>query len=677
MRIAILIIAFLCSGAFLSAQNVLFKKDNFPGQRKELKQAKKQMKKGKRLASKGIQKRQEAIYLLQSANTFNPNNASLNFRIGELLFQGDDPHLALPYFVKAYALDMGIDPDIQYFLGRTYHLNHEFALAGQFYQAYLKQLKNRDSRRMAPEILVLVRQTELGDSLKRHPVNGFVENLGDRINSQWPEYAPILTHSGQRLYFTSRRPGGTGGKLDREYQYYEDIYYLQKLGSVWSDPINAGVVLNSESHESVVGVSPDDKILYIRRGNPGWDIFAVKLDDSKQKKPRELPRRISGKGNENWVTFSPDSSKVWFVSDRKRGKGGKDIWMCEARKSGRWRRAVNAGPMINTAEDEASPFIAADGKTLYFSSKGLQGMGGYDIFKTTWSDSGYTVPVNLGFPINSASDDLHFTTDTYGKQGYLASSRPGGSGHYDLYRVKIMEDEKKAIPFTEPLALKVEIPGMERITPRPPVETGVSVVLIKGVIQNAQTSDLVNAEMSAIDQKDGNVLVSGKSNDPVGKFMMTLPVGISCWLHLSAPGYLPYNAPLNLKEVDPFSVYTLELSMNPIVPGQGFDLPRLTFKINRAEFQKNADLDIDQLIGFMKDNPLVTIAIQGFVLAGEDQQLLMVQRADVIKQFMVRAGIDEARIFVDDPEMNSALFQDAPIAPNAGSTIRIVILSVD
>jgi tetratricopeptide (TPR) repeat protein len=677
MKIAILSIAFLCSGLVLSAQDIPFKKDNFPGQRKELKQAKKQMKKGKRLASKGIQRHQEAIYLLQSAHTFNPNNASLNFMIGELLFQGDDPHLALPYFAKAYALNMSIDPDIQYFMGRTYHLNHEFALAGQFYQAYAKQLKNRDFRRMTPEIRMLVRQTEIGDSLKRQPVNGFVENLGDRINSQWPEYAPILIHSGQRLYFTSRRPGGTGGKLDREYQYYEDIYYLQKLGSVWSDPINAGVVLNSESHESVVGVSQDDKILYIRRGNPGWDIFAVKVDDKKQKKPRELPRRISGKGNENWITFSPDSSRVWFVSDRKRGHGGKDIWMCEAKRSGRWRRAVNAGPMINTAQDEASPFIAADGKTLYFSSKGLPGIGGYDIYKTTWADGAYTVPVNLGFPINSASDDLHFSMDGYGKLGYLASSRPGGSGNYDLYRVKIMEDAKDAIPFTEPITLHMKIPDAESIAPLPPVETGVPVVMIKGTIQNKQTSALVDAEISAIAQKDGAVLVTGKSGDPTGQFMMTLPVGSDCWLHLSAPGYLPFNAPLPLNNVDPYSVYSLELSMNPIVAGQGFDLPRLTFKINLATFQKNADLDIDQLIEFMKVNPTVTIAIQGYVIPGEDEQVLSAKRAEAIRQFLLRAGVEDTRVVADDPMYNSAMFQDTPIAPNMGSLVRIVILSVD
>ncbi len=673
------LIIFLMISFAMEAQDIPFNKSSFPGQRKELNQAKKQFRKGKMLAKQSEKNHQKAQYLLQSAHSFNPNNAELNFRLGELIFKSSNPHLALPYLEKAYALNPQISNKIQFLLGRAYHLNHNFEMALLFYNGYASTLKPKETKKLLPQLEKLKQQVAIGDSLVKNPLDAFIDNLGDRINSSWAEYAPVPTPDGKRLWFTSRRPGSIGGLLDKANQYFEDIYYLERTGSVWSEPINAGISLNTEKHESVVAVSPDGSAIYLRQGNPDGNLYVVRITDSRKKgKLQKLPKKINGKSDESSITFSPDSTRVWFVSDRGRGYGGKDIWMCEAGKRGGWKKPVNAGPVINTPFDEVSPFIDADGKTLYFSSRGHNTMGGYDVFMSTFSEASFSEPLNIGYPVNTSGNDIHFSIDHRGRSGWFASDRAGGFGNYDIYRVRFIDIEKPVIMVTDDFKLTFPLPGIESIKPLPEKPLPENIVLLKGFVINKENNKTLEAVIDFIDQNSGKKLVTKQTLSDNGMFLINMPVGNKCWLNSYATGFLPFSSSLDLAEVEPFSVYKLDVPMQKIIVGEGFELKRMTFRANLNEFHTGADIDIDLLVQFILMNPGVKILVQGYSLAGEDQLALPTSRAEIVRQFIVREGIAPGRVSVYEPGIPyEDLFPAITITPNNTGAIRIIVTGMD
>ncbi len=135
------------------------------------------------------------------------------------------------------------------------------------------------------------------------------------------------------------------------------------------------------------------------------------------------------------VSLSKDGNTIFFVSYRKEGVGGKDIYQSVKDSQGNWSKATNLGEIINTKLDEESPFLSEDGKTLYFSSKGHDGIGGYDIFKSQLTGDSWSSPENMGIPVNSAEDDIYLIIDNEASNGFFASARDGGIGGMDIYNV--------------------------------------------------------------------------------------------------------------------------------------------------------------------------------------------------------------------------------------------------
>ncbi|MCB0381723.1 MAG: PD40 domain-containing protein, partial [Flavobacteriales bacterium] len=152
---------------------------------------------------------------------------------------------------------------------------------------------------------------------------------------------------------------------------------------------------------------------------------------------------INSKNQETSACFSPDGNTIYFVSNRPDGIGGKDIYKSTKNKDGKWGEAENLGRTINTIDDEDAVFLHADGKTLYFSSKGHKTMGGYDIFKSTYEKGKWSTPENIGYPINTADDDVCFVLTASGEYGYYTSAKLDGKGKRDIYRVSFIDELNK------------------------------------------------------------------------------------------------------------------------------------------------------------------------------------------------------------------------------------------
>lgn len=424
----------------LYAQSVDFKKSNFKD-KAGFKEAVSNLKKGDGIY---IQNKRwmlpKALEYYKKAHDFNPNNALLNYKMGNCLININDKSLSLPYFQKAYELDISVQEDIILKLANAYHFNMEWNNAIQEYERYQYNIGELIRPEVTPLIEKRIMECKSGIELLTNPVRFHLQNLGDSVNSEYNDYAPLINQSKDMLIFTSRRENVGKGKLDMNMEeYFEDIYVCKMKNGIWTSPGVIGNILNSSSHDASVGLSPDGKTLFLYKGlTNGGDIYESFFEDGVWSIPRPLSTKINSEYHETSACISPDGTKLFFTSNRPDlSLGQRDIFVC-TQQNGNWSEPTNLGNTINTIYDEEGVYMHPDGKTLFFSSKGHNTMGGYDIFKTVLDETGnWTAPENMGYPINSPEDEMYFYAVGEGDDftGFYATIRSDGFGGRDIYRV--------------------------------------------------------------------------------------------------------------------------------------------------------------------------------------------------------------------------------------------------
>lgn len=382
----------------------------------------------------------------------NPASSNYNYRRGYIhLSLNQNYNAAIPHLEKAIlntdklydmqsARELSAPLDAYYYLAKAYHLKHQISLAEQYYTTFIER-----SLPKSPLVVMAqngLKQCLIAKDLMQYPKTVKINNVGSKINTEQPEYSPIISLDGTSLYFTSRRMWENNQSLPSfDYRYNlhpEDVYisYLSK-DSVWGEPIKApfNKPLNNEA---TLSISPDERRIYVYEDSIGnGDIFYSEYAKNKFNNIEYFDEPlINTKYWEPHCSVTPDGKVMFFVSDRKGGFGGTDIYRCVKLPDGKWSIPVNCGPQINTEWNEDSPFIAIDHKTLYFSSNGPKSMGGYDIFVSIQGEDGtWSQPINLGYPINAAGDDLFYTTTIDGSTGYFTSQRDDSYGNKDIYQI--------------------------------------------------------------------------------------------------------------------------------------------------------------------------------------------------------------------------------------------------
>jgi outer membrane protein OmpA-like peptidoglycan-associated protein len=423
-------------------------------------QIEKTIKEGDVALSKGYKNIALEIYLKGYKQA--PENPEINLKVGKLYLEGIYRFRSLPYLEKAFNLNPHIDKEIHKYLALSYHYNHLFDKAIENYELCRKTLPKDDSflKRLDREIY----ECQNGKEFLANPVNAKIENLGAEINTPFAEYGPAVSANESELIFTSRREGSKGGELDDDGEYFEDIYISRKEGEGWSKPVQISDKINTASHDASIGLSPDGNMLFIYKYEGNGDILYCQLKgDSGWSAPKLMGENISSeKYYENAAAISADGKVLFFSSTRPGGHGNLDIYMSELGPSG-WGVPVNLGTNINTEFDEEGPILDLDGKTLYFSSMGHKGMGGFDIFRSVYDTSTKTwsEPQNLGYPINSADDDIYFALSGDGRHGYYASVKDGGYGDKDIYKITMPERKD----YEDLLAKVKAIEKLSKLTP--------------------------------------------------------------------------------------------------------------------------------------------------------------------------------------------------------------------
>jgi hypothetical protein len=392
----------------------------------------------------------EAAYKIDSSS------ANINYQMGICyLNSARKKSIAENYFAKAvknisrtYKADSpdekSAPPLAHFYYGKALHVNYKFDDAITQYDEFARytDAKSKDWKAMVAKEKAT---TLLAKEAVAAPLNLKVENLGDSINSQYPEYSPVLSADERTLIYTTRRPNSTGGEIGSDGQYYEDIVisYKDDVGR-WSKPVSLSSNVNTPGHEASINLSPDGQTLIVYKGESGnGDIFYTTYDGKDWTTLKDFGSDINTKYFESHACLNADVTVLFFASDRPGGFGGRDIYRCVKLPNGNWSKALNMGATVNTPNDEDGAFLHPDGQTFFFASKGAKSIGGFDIFFATLINDDDGVKLiditNMGVPINTPDDDVFYVTSPDGKRGYYTSAKEGGFGEKDIYRLSIAD----------------------------------------------------------------------------------------------------------------------------------------------------------------------------------------------------------------------------------------------
>jgi outer membrane protein OmpA-like peptidoglycan-associated protein len=451
------------------------------------------------------------------------------------------------------------------------------------------------------------------------------ENLGSEINSPFEELMPIISPDGQTLYMTVIEPANVGGNKT------SDIWIsTQNHDGTWTKRKNIGAPLNTEQSNFIVSAPPDNNSLILQG--------IYKIENGEHTTVRGLS--ITNKNNEEWsypselsiknyysnssrttACMSPNQKVIILDLERNDSYGRNDIYVSFLEKDGSWSAPKNMGPTLNTYADDGTPFIAADGKTLYYSSAGKRGYGSNDIFVSTRLDESWTnwsEPVNLGPDINTSHWDAYYTIPASGDYAYIVSDDKTGYGLSDIYRIKVSETTK----------------------PKP-------VVIIYGKTFNKSTNKPIGTHITYHDMSTGEEAGIATSNPLDGTYKIVLPYGKVYGFLAEKENFLSESNNTDLTDVKKFKEIRQNLYLSPIENGKMITLNNVFFVKSKAELLPGSTIELDRLVKVLKSNPTISIDLSGHTdnVGDADKNIeLSQQRVDVIKKYLAAKGIDSTRV---------------------------------
>jgi outer membrane protein OmpA-like peptidoglycan-associated protein/tetratricopeptide (TPR) repeat protein len=460
----------------------------------------------------------------------------------------------------------------------------------------------------------------------KNPTAEQPNNLGGTVNSNFDEYLPSMAGNGDILIFTSEK---TYSPVDMPTG--ENVFIVKKDATEWLDPVGISPLINSPVNEGMAKLAADERYMYFAAcqrddSKGGCDIYKATLDNYRVDAVRPLEGQLNSEFWDSQPSITCDGKTMYFSSSREGGYGGADIWVSFQRPDESWSEAVNLGPEINTDGDEEAPFIAPDGKTMYFASTGLPGMGDGDIFMTRYIKDGvgwkWTKPQNLGYPINSTFQEVGIYLKSDGYTAYLASSRLGGFGGLDIYEVELGENFQPN-----------------------------NMVLVEGKVTDNITGEPLKVEMDIL-REDDKWLIKSDEN---GRYFICLSAKQAYAFTVAQPSYEYFSEAAFLAEQDNSIPFRFDISLTPN------ELPsrdELTVEDNEVSMNFYFDFDdfslntqtrnqLEKLISKLKSEPDWEIEVIGYadnIGSSAYNQLLSEKRAQSIVTYLQDAGITVSKV---------------------------------
>lgn len=610
----------------------------------------------------GQRKTAEALPLLEEAVRRDPNYAEAYRTMGQLYEFTRRPEPAL----TAYRQAIQLQPDAPA-SGMAYQSVGNLLLRLGRYADAVPILEKYATffAPQSPQGTRVRRQQEtarFGLEAMQHPQPVQPQPLAGNLQTTRSQYFPVLTADEQTLVFTVLKPEGdedlyvstrspNRSESSTENTIKSNSYLSSRADSLadggWQTPVPLSTAINTSENEGTPSLSADGRTLIFtacqgRTGFGSCDLYMSRKTGDTWSSPVNLGPQVNSHYYESQPALSADGRRLFFVSDRPGGQGRRDIWRSDLDRDGNWLAPVNLGPTVNTAQNEASPFLHANGQSLFFASEGHIGMGGYDLFIADSTATGWSQPTNLGYPINTADD-----------QASLFVTASGTTAYYSFEERKDGVSQKSRLySFALPVSLRTRLRPAGYLT---------------GTVTDARTKRPVAATIDLIDLRTNQTVTRVQADPETGHYTAVLPSGGDYALYVSGTGYLFKSLSFDYTNNTDGNGIRLDVPLEPAKLASRETLNNLFFESGRYELTAKSRTELDQLTAFLKTNPTIRIEVAGHTddLGEATTNLeLSKKRALAVVAYLTKAGIEPGRI-------RATGFGEAkPLVPNTSDTNR-------
>ena len=603
----------------------------------------------------------------------NPVNGRPNYALGIAELKGAiekapefwEAHLLIAEFyeysgmnaeaIKHYEEALRINPNHSpsggtlFFLGNLKYTEGDYKGAMEMMDLFMRNRNaNPDLLKKANEIYA---SSEFAAKAMQNPTNFKPINIGPGINTADPEYFPTITVDGRTILFTRRiEDSRVAGSFKEQEDFY--ISHLSE-NNIWMKAEPMPQNINTVNNEGAPTIAADGRTLIFvgcpdasgtdygagRVGRGSCDLFITKRIGSRWQNPVNIPGALNTANWETQPSLSSDGKTIYFIRGT-RGQGGarsSDIYTSTMLDDGSWSTAKKLPDHVNSPFEEESVLIHPDGRTLYFASRGHQGLGGLDLFVTRLDDNGnWSKPENLGYPINTQADENSLMVSPDGEIGFFASNREGGFGDLDIYY------------FIMPEHLR-------------PTKT----LYFDGIVYDATNRAPIPGKFQLIDLKTGKEVIRSEADKVTGEFMVSLPLNREYALNVEYPGYNFFSQNFNMTNPDSLESIHMDVPLVPVGDATPVVLANVFFDYGKATLRPESFVELNKLRDFLNSNPSLKIEIGGHTdTRGDDQgnQVLSENRAKSVMDYLVKQGIAAARLTAKGYGETQTVISDAKIA---------------
>ena len=576
----------------------------------------------------------EALTLYQKLANNGFINAYINHRIGECyLHIPGQKHKSISYLKEACKnisdkIKEGSFKETQaptrtlFYLGDAYQVNNQLNKAIEAYQKFKEALEVQDIYNI-DYVDQQIQSCKNAKELMNKPIKIKKTNVGRTINDGFSNINPVVSSDEKSMVYLSKL------------KFYDAILYSEKIGGNWTAPINITPDIKSDGDYYPCYLSSDGKTLILCRYEIfSGNIYLSKFKEGKWQLPKKLNKNINSKLFETHASLSTDGKTIYFVSDRKEGYGGLDIYKSTFNEAiNDWGKAVNLGTEINTPLDEETPQLSEDGKTLFFSSQGHYNMGGFDIFYANMiGENEWTTPVNIGYPINSTDDDLFFYPVKDGNFAYISTYDEKGFGQKDIYKIEIFTPEH---PFL------INVRG--------------TVTLQDNQIDFIKS----NFYIDVLDSAKVEIIKKLYLDENNGQFSTELPTGSYRFIFKSKE----YKQKIKTVIIpDNYSreelVFNVELIPLGVTTGKYITIKSIFFGFDNYSLSKESKIELERLYNLMMKYPSLHIEVIGHTDAlgsSEYNKKLSIKRAQSAINYLIEKGINQSKFVVKGVGKNQPL----------------------
>jgi len=511
-----------------------------------------------------------------------------------------------PAYIRAYT-----------FLALNALQNGDYDKCKQFAEKFLSFKPTKQS--LINEAQRIISICDYSKEAMKNPLNFKPVPLNKNVNKLQLQYFPVLTADQQTLIFTGR---STQDPMKSD----ENLFVSEKVNGDWSIPHSISPNINTANNEGTCSISADGRTMVFtccqgRQGYGSCDLFVSEKKGGEWSEPENLGPKINTMAWESQPSLSADGRMLYFVSDRSGGIGKRDIWMSVKDDEGYWSSPVNLGKSVNTTFDDLSPFIHVNGKTLYFSSAGHLGFGGYDLFSAENEDDKWVNIKNLGYPVNDYKDQVSLFVTSDGKKGYYAYEEMQGRQRMNSYLYE----------FDMPPELEIKYKSD----------------FLKGVVYDSKTKLKLEAKIELFDVKTSKLQAIMHSDPKSGEYLTVLTQGSEYALYINKPGYLFKSLYFNFLDKKERDAIKIDIYLQPIEKGAKEILNNLFFATNEYKLDNKSKTEIDKIVRFMNEYQKVVLEISGHtddVDTDDFNQKLSEKRAKSVYDYLLKSGIAPLRL---------------------------------